>query len=222
LTEPQRREESDAVEVLDRRSLAEKVFDHIKARILSSDLESGERIVEEQVAAALGVSRTPIREALRRLEEYGLVRIKRRSRVEVVKLSEEEAEGIIEVRSALERLGAELLAKRACEEDVRVLREMDAACHKSLEAGNLGVEFEADSRFHLEIAGRGGNAALYETMLRLDGKVQLVRLMRCRKRESIARDLAVHEKIIRAIESGDAQAAGGHAAQHVLKSGGNE
>lgn len=222
MTQARRDEEPNAVEMLDRRSLAEKVFDHIKAGILSGDLKSGRRIVEEQIAVTLGVSRTPIREALRRLEEYGLVRIERRSRVEVVKLSEEEAAGIIEVRSVLERLAAVLLAGCAGEEDIRVLREMDRACHESLEANNVGVEFEADSRFHLEIARRSGNAALYEMMQRLDGKVQLVRLMRCKKRERIARDLTVHKKIIQGIESGDANAAARHAAQYVLKSGGNE
>ncbi|MHC4714045.1 MAG: GntR family transcriptional regulator [Planctomycetota bacterium] len=222
LTRSQQDYGPDAVMTLDRRSLAEKVFEHIKAGILSGDLIGGERIVEEQIASTLGVSRTPIREALRRLEEYGLVRVKRRSRVEVVKLTEQEAAGVIEVRAALEKLAAELLAGRAREEDVGVLREMDAACRNSLEENNFGVEFEADSLFHIEIARRGGNAALYETMLRLDGKVQLVRLMRCKKRENIARDVAVHEKIIQAIESGDTDAAGSCAAQHVLKSGGNE
>ena len=82
-------------------------------------LKGGKRIPEEKVAQQFGVSRTPIREALRRLEEYGIIRVKPRSYAEVVGLSPKEARHISIVRAELETLSVRLLTEIGTDEDFR-------------------------------------------------------------------------------------------------------
>ena len=87
-------------------SISEKVYHHVKALILSGTLKSGEKISEAELAKYFRVSKTPVREALRKLAEYGLILIKPRSFAIVVTISDEEARDISLVRLWLERLSA--------------------------------------------------------------------------------------------------------------------
>jgi len=187
----------------ERFSLADQVYQNIKHLILSGMLQGGDRIPEESLAKQFGVSRTPVREAVRRLDEFGLVRLKPRSYAEVISLSEEEADQVVEVREQLEGLAVRHLAEKATDEDVQVLTALAEKCYRTLESGNVAETFETDSLFHLQIAERSGNGILTELMERLDAKVQLIRLMRCSTPETINQNIHVHDKIIAAIASND-------------------
>ena len=187
----------------ERSSLADQVYRNIKHLILSGELQGGDHIPEESLAEQFGVSRTPVREAVRRLDEFGLVRIKPRSYAEVISLSEKEADQVEEVREQLEGLAVRHLAEKATDEDVQVLTVLVEKCYRSLESGNVAETFETDSRFHLEIAERSGNGILAELMERLDAKVQLVRLMRCSTPKTINQNIHVHDQIIAAIAAND-------------------
>lgn len=200
---------------IERRSLADQVYAHIKRMILSGELHAGERIPEERVAADFGVSRTPIREAMRRLEEYGLVRLKPRSYAEVVRMDAEDADKIADVRAALEELAVRLLAERATPQDCRALRELAVACQSLAQADDPAAVFEKDSQLHKEIARRSGNSCLLEFMERLDAKVQLCRLVNCLTPAHIATAVAQHEPIIDAIGRHDADAAAELMVRHV-------
>jgi len=167
-------------------------------------LKGGERIPEERIAGEFGVSRTPIREAMRRLAEYGLVVLKPRSWAEVVTIDVAEAEHIAEVRASLESLGVRLLAARATPDDGAALRRLADECGTLVEAGDVGAVFEKDSELHLEIAQRSGNACLVEFMERLDAKVQLCRLARCLTLEHVTDAVAQHAPLIEAICRHDA------------------
>ena len=92
--------------------LRQVVTDALRKAILSKRLKPGERLIEEQLAADLGVSRNPVREALRVLESEGLVEINPRRGASVTNVSEEEAQEIVEVRAALEGFCARLAARR--------------------------------------------------------------------------------------------------------------
>ena len=188
-------------------SLADQVYYQIKHLILSGKLQGGDRIPEESLAEQFGVSRTPVREAVRRLDEFGLVQLKPRSYAEVISLSEEEAEQVAEVREQLEGLAVCHLAEKATGEDVQVLTALAEKCYRLLESGNVAETFETDSQFHLEIAKRSGNGILIELVERLDAKVQLVRLMRCSTPETIHQNIHVHDKIIAAIAANDSKLA---------------
>ncbi len=201
---------------IDRMSLSDRVYFYIKDLILSGDLQGGERIPEEKVASRFGLSRTPIREALRRLEEYGLVRIKPRSYAEVVSLSPEEAPDVAQVRAAIERLAVGLLAERGTDEDFEELLRISDACQEALSKGDIAVTFEHDSSFHLEIAKRSGNRHLYELFEKLDAKVQLLRLVLHLPYQQLKRFVGQHRKLIQAAREGNADLARSTIEEHIL------
>ncbi|MBN1671168.1 MAG: GntR family transcriptional regulator [Kiritimatiellae bacterium] len=201
---------------IERRSLAEQVYTHVKRMILSGELKGGERIPEERIAREFGVSRTPIREALRRLEEYGLVHIEPRSYAEVVAIELAEADQIAQVRAALEGLCVRLLAGHATEPDCAALEQLTADCRALIAAGDLGAVFEKDSQFHLELARRAGNACLREFLERLDARVQLCRLVKCLTLAHVSAALGQHDEVIAALRRADGEAAAAVLARHAL------
>lgn len=201
---------------IDRMSLSDRVYFYIKDLILSGELKGGERIPEEKVASRFGLSRTPIREALRRLEEYGLVRIKPRSYAEVVSLSPEEAPEVAELRAAIEGLAVERVAQGAEKADLEKLRRLNKACTDAVTAGDIASTFEHDSDFHLEIARLSGNRHLYELFEKLDAKVQLLRLVLHLPPKELAAFVGQHELILDAIEKGDARSARRVMESHIL------
>jgi DNA-binding GntR family transcriptional regulator len=187
---------------IERRSLAEQVFTHIKHLILSGELHGGERIPEERIAQELGVSRTPIREAFRRLEEYGLIVNEPHRAATVIEVDATEATKIAQVRAQLEILAVRLLAEQATEQDRAALQELADEC-KALLSNDIGAVFEKDSQLHLEIAARSGNPYLLELMERLDAKVQLCRLAKCFTGDTISSAVHQHDRIIAAIGAHD-------------------
>lgn len=188
---------------IDRQSITDRVYQHIKQLILSGYLKGGEKVPEERVAQQLKVSRTPIREALRRLEKYGLIYIKPRSYAVVVELRPEEAIQVAMIRLVLEKLACELLCAVVTGEDIRVLRNLARDCSRLLREGAKAEEFELDSAFHLEIARRTGNAHLYEVIERLDAKVQLLRLRQRTPIERLTEYVDQHEELINLMEARD-------------------
>ena len=168
-------ENHKTVYAIQRQSLSEQVYHYIKRLILSGEISGGEKIPEEKVAQQFGVSRTPIREALKRLEEYGLIRIKPRSYATVVALEPQEAEQIACIRAQLEILSVGLLSECATDTDFRELEVLADECNRLIRAGDVGGLFEKDSLLHLEISRRTGNRHLFEIVEKLDAKVQLLR-----------------------------------------------
>lgn len=160
-----------------RQSLSEQVYFYIKRLILSGEIQGGQRIPEEKVAQQFGVSRTPIREALKRLEEYGLIQIKPRSYAVVVALEPHEAGQLAIIRAQLETLSVGLLTDCATEKDLKELDQLAQECNDLIAGGDIATTFEKDSRLHLEIARRTGNRHLYEIFEKLDAKIQLLRLV---------------------------------------------
>jgi GntR family transcriptional regulator, rspAB operon transcriptional repressor len=202
--------------LLERRGLGQQVFGYVKKMILSGELRGGEKIPEERIAERFGVSRTPIREALRKLEEYGLVRIEPRSYAEVVSIDAEDAAAIAEVRAPIEALAGRLVASRASKDDVARLRSIAADCRRALLAKDLGAVFEADGVFHREIAIRSGNAHLLELFDRLDAKIQLCRLVLCVTLDQVSGAVAQHGPILDAIAKGDGERAARLLSSHAL------
>ena len=192
---------------IERQSLAEQVYHYIKQMILSGELQGGEKIPEEKIAGQFGVSRTPIREALRRLDEYGLVYLKPRSYAIVVELDPREAERVSLVRAQLESLSVSLLTDCATAEDLEVLEQLATECDEYLTTGDVANTFEKDSQFHLEIAKCTQNRHLLEIFEKIDAKVQLLRLVLHLPIENLKSFIAQHHPIIQCIKQHDKDAA---------------
>ena len=119
-------------------SLSDQVYTMLKEQILSGELKGGMKIPEESLAEQFGVSRTPIREAIRRLSEYGLVTIKPRSYATVSVISSEEASDIARVRVTLEQLAIDSIDEQAYAEHVKELSRYAADCQYAMGIGEIG------------------------------------------------------------------------------------
>ncbi len=202
---------------INKESLADQVFTHIKKMILSGKLQEGERIIENKIAESYGVSRTPIREAIKKLNEYGLVQILPRSQAIVSSISESEAEHIAEVRAQLESLSVRLFIENADLEDINVIEELVNDCNRLITIGDLSNVFEKDSQLHLEIAGRTGNRFLYECLERINIQVQLLRLKVCKTMHHVVHDVSQHSEILELIKLRDSNSAILHMREHILQ-----
>lgn len=199
-----------------RQNLSEQVYHYIKRLILSGEIVGGERIPEEKVARQFGVSRTPIREALSRLEEYGLIRIKPRSYAVVVALDPREADQLAVIRAQLETLAVDLLTDCGTNEDFKALDLLAKECNTLIAGGDIAAAFEKDSLLHLEIARRTGNRHLYEIYEKLDAKIQLLRLVLRLPLEKLIVYIKHHDEIIRLMKTRDKEAAVALMKHHVM------
>jgi DNA-binding GntR family transcriptional regulator len=199
-----------------RQSLSEQVYQYIKRLILSGEILGGERIPEEKVAKQFGVSRTPIREALSRLEDYGLIRIKPRSYAVVVALDPREADQLAVIRAQLETLAVGLLTDCGTNDDFKALDLLAKECNALIAEGDIAAAFEKDSLLHLEIARRTGNRHLYEIYEKLDAKIQLLRLVLRLPLEKLIVYIKHHDEIIRLMKKRDKDAAVALMKHHVM------
>lgn len=198
------------------KSLSDQVYDHIKSMILSGELKGGERVPETQLSNLFGVSRTPLREALKKLSEYGLVYLKPRSFAEVAIIDEEEAKQIAEVRLNLEILSATLLAKNGSESVFQELKELSNSCLQAAHEGHRSEAFELDSKFHLTIAEKSGNKVLYDIYERLDARIQLLRLNQNLIIESLQDYIKQHSRLLEAMKNGEIRLLTSILSKHII------
>ncbi|MCR5731679.1 MAG: GntR family transcriptional regulator [Sphaerochaetaceae bacterium] len=157
-------------------NLSDEIYNLLKNQILSGKLQGGEKIPEESLAKQFGVSRTPIREAVRRLGEYGLVDIKPRCYAVVSSISEKEASDIARVRIDLECLAIDLITPESIEENLKELARHAAECQYALDIDDRAESFVQDSLFHLSLVKASNNITLYNVYQRLETKIQQLRI----------------------------------------------
>ena len=189
--------------LITRKSLSDQVYNHIKTMILSGELKDGERIPEAQLSELFGVSRTPLRDALKKLSEYGLIYLKPRSYAKVAVIDEDEAKQIAEVRLDLEILSAKLFSNYATSNNFEEIKQVSEKCFEAANKGMKAEAFELDSKFHLKIAENCGNKILYEIYEKLDARVQLLRLNQGLNSETLIDYIKQHKRLITAMENGE-------------------
>lgn len=128
--------------------LRDVVFNTLREAILKGELKPGERLMELQLASKLGVSRTPIREAIRMLEQEGLAVTVPRKGAEVAKMTEKDMKDVLQVREALDELAAGIACEQITEEELVKLRETMVEFEDSTKTGNIKKIAEADVKFH--------------------------------------------------------------------------
>src|SRR5699024_11058477 len=140
------------------------VFNTLRRAILRGELKPGERLMEIQLANKLGVSRTPIREAIRKLELEGLVLMIPRKGAEVAKISEKSLRDVLEVRCSLEELAIELACQRMSDEEIEELQKAQDDFRSAVESGNVMRIAEADEAYHDVIFKGTGNDRLVQIL----------------------------------------------------------
>lgn len=183
--------------------LRDLVFNTLRQAILKGELKPGERLMEIQLAEKLGVSRTPIREAIRKLELEGLVLMIPRRGAEVAKISHKSLQDVLEVRRSLEELATDLACQRMTEEDVEKLGEAEDKFRQAIESGNEMKIAEADEAYHDIIYNATGNNKLIQIINNLREQMYRYRLEYIKDEAQRGTLIAEHEKILEAIRIRD-------------------
>lgn len=185
------------------KSLSDQVYSLLKDQILSGELQGGTNISEELLAEQFGVSRTPIREAIRRLAEYGLLIITPRSHVSVYTVTEKEAADIAKVRVNLEMLAIDSIGEAAYQRSVEEIARHAADCQYAMSVGDRASVFEKDSLFHLALVRAADNSALYDICQRMDAKIQLLRIAQNLPEDELAYYINQHVQLMQLLKQGD-------------------
>ena len=179
--------------------LRDVVFQTLREAILRGELKPGERLMELQLAAQLGVSRTPIREAIRMLEQEGLAVTMPRKGAEVAKMTLKGMEDVLEIREALDILACQLACDRISDELLVTLEEKKRAFETSLETKDVKVIADADISFHDVIYEATGNPKLIALLSNLREQIYRYRVEYLKAVENYPILIKEHDDIYQAL-----------------------
>jgi DNA-binding GntR family transcriptional regulator len=218
----------------ERRALVDKLASQLHARVLSGELPSGTRLRQEALAEEFGVSRTPVREALRKLQAGGLVELQPNRGAVVRGLSAREIRDAYEVRAALEGLAAQLAAERITREQFERLTHaqdefravLERAAARRRGGREVGVREvrrwgSANDEFHQTIHEASGNEVLVGALAQLHQNFprDLSRMVVSESTAMLEANVREHEAILEALSRHDATAAYELMQQHVVRAG---
>ncbi|MGR9092584.1 MAG: GntR family transcriptional regulator [Gammaproteobacteria bacterium] len=197
----------------------DKAYAALRQKIFSGELAAGDRLKEREICDELDVSRTPVREALRRLQADGLVVIEPRRGGVVAGINASEADEIYSLGMLLESFGAGLAAKRATEEDLAELDAIIDAMDKTLRKDSptsRSAYLELDSDLHRHILRITGNRHLGRLIRQVVGLPILIQAFTHYSRADLLRSLEQHRTIVAALRAGDAEWAEAAMRAHIL------
>lgn len=181
--------------------LRDVVFNTLRQAILKGELAPGERLMEIQLAERLGVSRTPIREAIRKLELEGLVLMIPRKGAEVAKISEKSLRDVLEVRRSLEELAIELACQRMTADDIEKLENAQKAFADAIASEQIMAIAETDEGYHDVIYQGTYNDRLVQILYNLREQMYRYRLEYIKDADKRQILLLEHDKILKAIKN---------------------
>ena len=187
--------------------LRDVVFNTLRKAILRGELNPGERLMEIQLDNKLGVSRTPIREAIRKLELEGLVLMIPRKGAEVAQITEKNMQDVLEVRKALEELSVQLACERITPEQVEEMKMAAEDFRKVLKSGDVTKIAEADVKFHDIIFAATNNQRLITLLNNLREQMYRFRVEYLKQKECYPQLLEEHDKLIALISGGEVEEA---------------
>lgn len=196
--------------------LRDVVFNTLRQGILTGVLAPGERLMEIHLAERLGVSRTPIREAIRMLELEGLVTMIPRKGAEVSRISKQDIRDVLEVRLVLDSLATKLACKRITQEQIRELKAAADDFEQATTTGDVTVIAKADVRFHDVILAASHNKRLVQMVNNLAERIYRYRLEYIKDSNNHRRLIEEHAKIMDCVIKGDEGSASIAAEIHIV------
>lgn len=180
--------------------LRDVVFQTLRDAILSGELPAGERLMEVQLAEKLGVSRTPVREAIRKLELEGLVKMIPRKGAQVEEITRKDLQDVLEVRCALEELAVELACKNMGEQQIKALKKNIIKFRDAIRRRDITELAQEDVAFHDIIFHATNNERLVQILSHLREQMYRYRVQYL-KEEKVHEKLAKeHEEIVKYLE----------------------
>ncbi len=195
--------------------LRDVVFNTLRQAILKGELEPGERLMEIQLAQKLGVSRTPIREAIRKLELEGLVVMIPRKGAEVARITEKDMRDVLEVRGTLEELAVSLACKNMSDDIIQELRMANKLFESAIVSKDVVKIVDADVNFHDVIYRTTDNQRLMQIISNLSEQMYRYRLEYIKDARSHSILISEHADIISRLQTKDEEGAKAVMNQHI-------
>ena len=180
--------------------LRDVVFQTLREAILKGDLRPGERLMELQLAAKLGVSRTPIREAIRMLEQEGLAVTIPRKGAEVARMTEKDMEDDLQIREALDDLAVQVACDKITQEQLERLMATMKNFELAVQAGDLSKIVAYDVEFHDVIYEATDNPKLVILLSNLREQIYRYRVEYLKEKENYPMLIVEHEEIVQALK----------------------
>jgi DNA-binding GntR family transcriptional regulator len=199
----------------DNGTLSQRVRDYLRDQILSNHLSPGMHLQEEVIASSLGISRAPVRDALRLLAAEDLVTIRPRRGAVVKALSRADFLAGYQVREALEALAVRLAVPRLTPDDLRILAALHARMRAHARRGQVDEYFQRNADFHTLFVERSGNPWLQAIYAQVMNQLRRYRVPSLHLRGGLERSLAEHAAILAAVRRGDAEAASRLVREHI-------
>ncbi len=199
-------------------SLRDRVYDHLRTAIINGRLAPGTTLLQEQLAEQMGVSRTPIRDALDRLANEGLVARSPGGRVSVAELSFQELREKYAVRGVLEGLALRLAAQRMGDRQLKKLNSLLREMHAAVEQNDVLTVTEIGAEFHDIIIDSCGNDFLIQTLHSLNDSIRRYRRVAANIPGRAAETMLEHQQIYSALQSGEIETAEKLIQEHIANS----
>jgi DNA-binding GntR family transcriptional regulator len=185
----------------DYKPLREVIFNSLREAIIIGELRPGERLMEVQLAEKMGVSRTPVREAIRKLELEGLVDMIPRKGAHVAELSIKDIMDVLEVRASLDGLATSLAAERITDDELKELKHINSQFATYIDKENLNGSIKKDAEFHDIIYKASRNDKLISILNNLREQVQRFRVIYIKDYNNSKNLLKEHTDIFEAVSS---------------------
>jgi len=201
-------------------TVREYVYEQLKSNILSGIYRPGQRLIEATLAEELEVSRTPIRDALNRLETDGLITTSPHKGIFVTKITQKDVQDFYQTRAVLEGLSAKLAATSASEDELeefkQLLVEMDHIFERDRELINYKEIAQSNVKFHQKICKMSKNEVLFRMLGSLDSAITLIRSTSWSNYNRKYQTYLEHQEIAKAILGGNGELAQKKAEQHII------
>lgn len=188
-----------------KRPLSDTICEVLRQDILSGKLKPGQRLMEIHYAQQLGVSRTPLREAMRKLELEGLVTIVPRRGAHVTVISKKDVEEVLEVRTVLDGLAATLALQHMSEQDLEAMRELIHQFEKSVQLQDLDAQIKTDEAFHEYIYMKAENERLISINHSIKDHIYRCRVLYLKDISDTAQVDQEHRALLQAFQEKDVQ-----------------
>ena len=199
--------------------LRDHIFEKLQQAIYSGKLKSGERLTEKKIAEELGVSRTPVREALYRLTSLGLIKMIPHRGFLISRWSSKEIEDVIELRSVLEAFAGRLAIRHISEKEIDELKDLINKMRKAVSKRDVIKASCLNSLFHDKIVLASRNKELSEVMEPIKNKIYHFRIISISTPNRLKKSFEEHKKILDAIINKDSELAQELISQHIKKVG---
>ncbi len=203
------------INMQEHKPLRELVYEELRLLIMTGEIKPGTRMMEIELAESMGVSRTPVREAIRQLEKDNLVTIEPRKGAYVSDISPEDFDSMMLVREPLEGLATYLATINMSDAEIAEVRKAAEDCEKAIASGDQEKLTKTDTHFHNLITRGSGNTYLIHLCQDLKEQVMRFRYVYFKSSKRAEEIVSEHRKIVEAMENRDAEGARRDSIEHI-------